>query len=214
VGTCCGRTAASTSSTGATTEALALLNDAFKNEPVEPPQARTRSGIRTDLGAAMLALAHVDEAQDKFEKALQADPSDSRPLAGKLSSAYYSKKSLDASTAAGKGNEEGFDLLMARALLDVQAKEWKRAKDQLELAANADPLHAARAWAALSWLAEVTGYPDNAVRYIERAVEGDPTDPWTRYQHGRLLAARERRPGGAASSSSRRSTCTSTSSTR
>jgi tetratricopeptide (TPR) repeat protein len=172
-------------------EALALLGEAYRNEPGEPAQARTRAAIRTDLGAASIALAKIDDAQDKFDKALQADPSDPRPLAGKLSGAYYAKKPPPAANAAAYGNDAGFELMMARALLECQAKNWVPARDELLSAATSDALRAPRAWAGLSWLAEITGYPENAGRFIEQAAEGDPSDPWIRYQHGRMLAARD-----------------------
>jgi tetratricopeptide (TPR) repeat protein len=174
-------------------DALANLNGAFAddNNPTKLADARTRAAIRTDLGAALTALARIDDAQDKFDKALQADPSDPRPLAGKLSSAYYSKKAPAAASAGAAGNDAGFEMLMARAMLDCQAKNWVPARDQLISAASADALRAPRAWAGLSWLAEITGYPENAGRFIEQAAEGDPSDPWIRYQHGRMLAARD-----------------------
>jgi tetratricopeptide (TPR) repeat protein len=63
------------------------------------------------------------------------------------------------------------------------------------LAADSDPLRAQIAWGALSWLCEVTGYPEEALRWIEDAWAADPTDAWTCFQRGRLLAEREDQDG-------------------
>ena len=55
-----------------------------------------------------------------------------------------------------------------------------------------------RAWIALrslSWLAEITGHPEEALSFIDRAFTANPTDPWILYQRGRLLAAEDDEPG-------------------
>jgi len=52
-------------------------------------------------------------------------------------------------------------------------------------------MRAGQAWRALSWVAARTGYPEEALRYIDLAHENDPTDVWTLYQQGRVLAARD-----------------------
>ncbi|MEM7517328.1 MAG: tetratricopeptide repeat protein, partial [Planctomycetota bacterium] len=60
----------------------------------------------------------------------------------------------------------------------------------LRLAERTDPVRAHLALRASSHLAEITGYEERAVEFIERAVEAAPTDPWSLYQRGRLLAQR------------------------
>jgi Flp pilus assembly protein TadD len=44
---------------------------------------------------------------------------------------------------------------------------------------------------ALSWLAESTGNPEQAMSYAQAALENDPEDAWTLYQCGRLAAQRD-----------------------
>jgi tetratricopeptide (TPR) repeat protein len=168
--------------------ALARLRVAYENEPREPSEARTRAAIRRDLGAALLAVGAVDEAAATYEKALQAEPDEPRSLAGRLQA---QRMGASAAKAGGTGLDSAFDLLLARALIELEARNWQAARDALAVAAGADPLRAPEAWRALSWLAEITGNGDDALRWIERAREGDPTDAWVLYQHGRLLAARD-----------------------
>ncbi len=171
-------------------EALAHLREAFKNEPSEPQDARKRAAIRTDLGAALLATGAVDEAYLSYDKALQADPSEQRAAAGKRAAARLGAKGAAVADNAA-GQDAGFELLVATALGELEAKNWVAARDGLLRASGADPLRAARALRALSWLAEITGYPEDALRYVEEAADGDPTDAWTLYQYGRLLAQRD-----------------------
>jgi tetratricopeptide (TPR) repeat protein len=169
-------------------EALPHLRAAFENEPREANQARTRAAIRTEFASGLLAVGSIDEAAAMFEKALQAEPGTPHAIAGRLQC-----QRLGASAAKSLGGEQAanFDLLMARALLELEARNWTAARDALALAAGADPLRASQAWRAMSWLAELTGNGEEALRWIERAREADPTDPWVLFQHGRLLAQRE-----------------------
>src|SRR5204863_2341632 len=64
-------------------------------------------------------------------------------------------------------------------------------KASLVAAAATDPLRAGLAWRTLSYLAENTRHPEEALRFIELAYENDPLDGWTLYQRGRLLAAKD-----------------------
>ncbi len=87
-----------------------------------------------------------------------------------------------------------FDLLLAsgvEALAHKDAASAARAKQCLLAAAAADPLRAHFAWRALAFLAEVTGNPEEALRFVEQAVENDPGDPYALYQRGRILASRD-----------------------
>lgn len=168
--------------------ALTRLRVAFENEPREPSEARTRAAIRLDLGAAQLAVGAVEEAAASYEKALQAEPDEPRALAGRLQA---QRLGAAAARSGGTDLDSEFELLVARALLEIEARNWQAARDALAVAAGAEPLRAPQAWRALSWLAELTGNGDDALRWIERAREGDPTDAWVLYQHGRLLAARD-----------------------
>lgn len=169
-------------------EALKHLEAAFSKDESAPPLERAR--IRGDLGAAQLAIGKIDEARAAFDKALGAAPGDARAAAGKLAVAYIAGEKRGAPSAADS-DSAGFDTLLSRALLELDARNAKGALDLLVLAAEADPLRASRAWAASSWLAEVTGYPEEALRFIDKALEADPSDAWSHYQHARLLAARD-----------------------
>lgn len=166
--------------------AVQRLRAAFENEPREASEARSRAAIRRELGLAQLAIGAIDDAAASFDKALQADPRDARAAAGRLSA-----QRLGASAGKAPPEVADFELLVARALADIDARNWQAARDSLAVAAGADPLRASVAWRAMSWLAEITDHPEEALRWIERAREADPTDAWVLYQHGRLLAARE-----------------------
>lgn len=183
-------------------EALPHLRSCNQNEPPGAEYKKPRALMRVDLGAALLATGEVQEAGEWFDKARQADPGEQRALAGSACVAIVSagaKASLNGgSSSADKigdpSGSTGFDLLLAsglESLLHRDAASAKRARASLLLAAQADPMRADLAWRALSFLAEITANPEEALRFIEMAFENDPTDAWTLYQRGRILAARD-----------------------
>lgn len=181
-------------------EAVPHLRLAAQNEPSGPEHKRTRARLRFDLGTALLAAGEPAEAGEWFEKAAQADPADSLPAAGVLASAIVRGEKAPAYDTAG-GNA-GFELLVATAIDAIarrDAAHAARARENLLLAAAQDPLRAYVAWRTLAYLAELTGYPEEAQRAIELAHENDPTDPWTLYARGRILAARDDLDGAAQS---------------
>jgi tetratricopeptide (TPR) repeat protein len=191
-------------------EALAHLRDAYRFEPGDPSAVGVRAEIRADLGEALLAAGELEEALSFFDRALSADPSHQRAEAGRLSAldlgagggepgaraaadaqaAFEALGSSGSSGVPGSGQGAGTALLLAQALIAERRGDPVLARDQLLLAAESDPLRAHAAWRALSWLAETRGYPEEAMRWIEEAHQADPTDAWTLYQRGRLLAAR------------------------
>ena len=170
---------------GRPAEALPHLEEAYKREPSGEARA-ARARIRYDLGQALLALGRAEEALESFERAQQADP-DWEPAAAAAAGAAILLGRADSVAAP---QEAGFALLLSAGLADLERGDFVAAERNLRFAAAADPLRAAFAWRALSWLAEQAGYPDEAQRWIDQAHEADPTDPWTLYQRGRLLAAR------------------------
>jgi tetratricopeptide (TPR) repeat protein len=192
-------------------EALEHLRLANQYEPSRPELKRQRATLRDDLAEALVARGEIDEAVSWMRKALQADPDDARARAGLAAArvltgadaAGPSGGPADGGGAgagagggtAGTGGDEtqgaGFELLLARGLASLAERRFDAAKQDLLLAAQADPLRASRAWRALSWLAEVTGYSEEALRYVESALENDPDDVWALFQHGRVLAARD-----------------------
>ena len=189
---------------GRATDALAHLRLANQNEPSGPETKHERASMRVDLGAALLATGELQEANEWFDKARQADPAEQRALAGQLSVAAVSgtkssakpdsSVATDKTATASEFNGVAFDLLLAtgiESLAHRDAASAKRARQSLVLAASADPLRAYLPWRALSFLAETTGNPEEALRFIDQAFENDPTDAWTLYQRGRVLASRD-----------------------
>ena len=174
-------------------EALEHLELAHRFEP--PAEFREqRLNVRLDLAAARLAngkLVGNEGANVMYDSALSIDAADSRALAGKLGLSILGRTTLDPAILATPRDSAGFELLLAQGLGKLQAKPGGEARDDLLAAAETDPLRAFAAWRALSWLAEVTGYPTEALRYCELALEAAPDDPWSLYQHGRLLAQRD-----------------------
>src|SRR6185436_1699013 len=121
-------------------EALEHLRAAYKAEPGnELKEART--GIRIDLGRALVAAGTLPEARDMFEKALQSDPGNSRARAGLVACDLIEKK---ASADPGQGGRDrlSFEEIHDRALADLAAGDAKAAVEGLELAAQSDPLRA------------------------------------------------------------------------
>ena len=178
---------------GRAAEALAHLESAYRFEPGEPSAASTRAEIRADLGAARLALGELAEARASFEAALAADGGHGVAHAGRTEVAR-----LQGEAAAATADTElpgaglvgaGFEPVLAGALASLAAGDAPAARDGLLLAAELDPVQAGAAWRGLAWLAETTGQPEEAWRFVEAANEADPTDAWTLYQRGRLQLA-------------------------
>ena len=176
---------------GSYREAVEHLREAHRNEPRDPALASDRTLIRTDLGKALMALGEVEEALALFDRALTADATNQVARAGRLGALQLGAGGNGSWKGAEEGTDSGFELLMAGALIQLGAGEAAAARDSLRLAAETDPLRVHVAWRALSWLAEISGYPEEAFRWIEEAHLADPTDAWTLYQRGRLLAARD-----------------------
>ena len=185
--------------------ALEHLEVAYRREPTSPEQRTTRVGIRNDYGAALLAVGRIDEALNVFDQALGASPEGEgqRALAGARGAVLLG--AAEAAPAVHLGRSElGFDLLVSESLEVLRAgvetlTGASEVQDMLEAAAGLDPLRAHVAWRGLSWLAETTGYPGEALAFAERAYESDPTDAWTLYQRARLLAAEDDQEGARAS---------------
>ncbi len=191
---------------GSTDEALAQLSVAHEHEPRFPEAKLERSAVRTTFAAAHLQAGHLAEAQAAFERALNNDPEDPRALAGLFAAALHSgsKLSAERETLLASALEHGipgadFELLLSLGLVAIERGEWTSAQQNLERAAQADPFRAGLALRARSWLAELTGHSDEALRSIQTAYENDPTDAWTLYQRGRVLLAFEDTPGARSS---------------
>lgn len=185
---------------GAADEAVEHLRLANQYEPAHPDAKRERAELRCDLAAALVTTGALQEAADWYEKARQADPTEARVQAGLAAIAVLrgdaasGAASASGATNTGENAAQGFELLLANglaALADRTPAGAQRARDALLAAADADPVRAVYAWRALAYLAETTNNPEDAQRFIDLAIENDPTDAWTLFERGRLLAAHD-----------------------
>jgi tetratricopeptide (TPR) repeat protein len=175
-------------------QALEALQRAARNEPQAAEHQRVRAWIRTLLGDALLATGELEDARKSYARALQAEPGFQAALAGLQNVSYLEGAPADDASAGGEEevlSAPEFDLLLAEGLVAAERAEWVAAVENLTLAAESNPLRAGQAWRALSWVAEVTDQPEEALRYIELASTVDPTDVYTLLQRGRVLAARD-----------------------
>jgi tetratricopeptide (TPR) repeat protein len=173
-------------------EAIEHLRLAGRNEPSEAEYQSIRAQMRTDLGNALLATGELAEARRHYIRALQANSGEQRAIAGLLNVAYLTgEEPAEEAAAAAEVEGAGFELLLALGLSALREGDAEAARNNLELAAAADPLRAARAWRALSYLAETTGHEEEALQFIDQADQNDPTDVYTHIQRGRLLAQRD-----------------------
>lgn len=188
-----GRFLASRGEHAAAIEHLRLAN---QFEPTAAEGKRERARLRVELASALMSAGELVEAGTWVDKALQADPGDALAQAARLSLAALGA----GKPASGDGGLEpasdagGFELLLARGIEKLGARDAasaRAAEDLLEQAAAVDPLRASLALRALSWLAETTNHPEQALHFVEAALENDPLDPWSLYQKGRLAAARD-----------------------
>ncbi len=148
---------------------------AWLTQPTQAVAAFDGDGLGFDLLLAGGLYATTPEALAAASQALGATFAEPEPA----------RSSASGSTAAPDAVDPAF-------------AGFANARDRLLDAAKADPLRAPLAWRALSWLAETTANPEEAWRYVELAYEAAPNDPWTLYQRGRLLAARDDDEGAAA----------------
>jgi tetratricopeptide (TPR) repeat protein len=179
---------------GRAVEAVEHLQVAHRFEPTTPEYKGVRAGIRAELGDALLATGDPEGALGAYSKALGADEAHQGALAGVASVHYLGGARLNGSApsvAAVGGEGAGFELLLATGLAALGEGEWTAAREKLELAARSDPRRAFQAWRALSYLAELTGYPEEALSFAELANRNDPTDVYSLIRLGRLLAQRD-----------------------
>lgn len=184
-------------------EAIEHLRLANQYEPTSPESKHERATLRCDLAAALLATAATAEAAEWFDKARQADASEERATTGLLCVALTQQGAgapgdgtvvAPPATTTTEGATPSFEALLAGALALLPPKDAATAllaKTRLTDAVKADPVRAGKAWRAMSYLAEITGNPEEALRTIELALENDPTDVWSLIQRGRVLAARD-----------------------
>lgn len=194
---------------GEDAEARAHLEQASRFAPDDPDRKRERVEIRCDYGSALVRQGELEAARGVFAQALEADRTNQLALAGNVACALLAQADAAAAlkpwadagisgaswllggASAGAGlSDVGFELLLAGGLLDLRSGAFASARDRWLRAAKADPLRAGAAWRALSYLAEVTGAPEEAYRFADMAADADPTDAWALIQRGRLARAR------------------------
>lgn len=166
--------------------AVQHLELAGKFEPTSAEYQSVRAAIRTDMGNAHIAAGNIDKARDLYSRALQADEDEQRATAGLLNISYLTSR--DDSNLGVEDEGAGFELLLAQGLLAIESGDLITAKQQLTLAAQADPMRAYEPWRALSYLAEITGNSSEALSYIDQAEANNPTDVYSLFQRGRILA--------------------------
>lgn len=180
-------------------EAVEHLRTANKYAPTEKLHRDARLLMRIDLGAALLASGDPDDALSWFKKSVQLDPESALALAGEIAATTcldVSNNRLNGSSSPMPGGDEGaeqdsnFELLVNRGIAQIARGEFEAAEQNLRLAADLDPLRAYIPWRALSYLAQMTGYSEEALSFIELAYENNPIDVYTLYQRGRVHASR------------------------
>ncbi len=181
--------------------AAEALTAAFTNEPSAPADKSVRAQIRSELGRAALALGDLDAAAAHYDRALQADERHAPAQAGRLAVKLCRQlaggaASASAASGAPASSERAaaigpaFDLVLNQALEQLRNQQFIAARNGLSVAMELDPLEAWRALRAQSYLAEVTGWSEEALRAAEEARDGNPTDAWTHFQLGRLYVQR------------------------
>ncbi|MFT7484292.1 MAG: tetratricopeptide (TPR) repeat protein [Candidatus Paceibacteria bacterium] len=170
--------------------ALDHLRLAVEFEPKRAEFTGTRALIRTDYADALVAVGQLDEARALYTRALQVNEEAQRAIAGLLNVDYLQGTASSGAEGLGIEGTEGaeFELLVALGLQALDAGDYEIAKERLQLAASADPLRAYQPWRALSYLAEVSGNASEALEYIERAEANNPSDVYSLFQRGRILA--------------------------
>lgn len=182
---------------GRADEAVQHLRLANQYEPTAAEAKHERALLRCDLGAALVATGDLAGASEWFEKARQADATEPLATAGAWAVAVIQG---NAPPAAATAEPQGFEQQLASglaAMLSNDPASLARAKNALTAAAQADPIRAGVAWRALAYLAEIAGNGEEALRYVELAVENDPTDAWSLFERGRILLARDDLDGAA-----------------
>lgn len=176
-------------SRGRAADALEHLAAAVQYEPSEPERKRLRAALRADHADGLLAVGRVEAALQAYEQALAADADSGRAAAGVLTTSLLAGKPAPSTSELG----EGFDERLAAGIAGLRAgaQGAQSARDALLAAASVDPLRAHAAWRALSWLAECSGDTDEALRFVDLALEASPSDFWSNFQRGRLCADKD-----------------------
>jgi len=186
-------------SRGRYAEAEPNLAAAVDREPRGVENRRWRVRVRLDHATALMQLGRVDEALEAFQRSLSADPDGEEGLADVCRAGVVSAARLADSAAASAALAEisagddvasgGFDSKLGLGLLALDEGRFEEAAALLLEARGLDPFRAYEADRALSRVAEITDNPEEADAFAADALAGNPRDPWTLYQVGRLAEA-------------------------
>lgn len=182
---------------GRSDEALVQLTAAATAEPKGDENQIWRVRVRLDAARAEFAVGNVDAAMRGFTSAVSADALNDVGLldqcaAGLLTAARFSdlpeaKAMVEAAAGASSDPADGnFDVLLASGLFAIENGRYQEAARTLQVARGADPFRAHEALRGLSYLAEVSGNPEDAESFALEALRAHPMDAWTLYHAGRL----------------------------
>jgi tetratricopeptide (TPR) repeat protein len=150
--------------------------------------ATDRARVLTAFARCQLAVADVAAARQALSGA--ADASVRASLVLLPGAIDYAAGDLDAAlqafrqaSAAGAGPAA---ILGAGACL-LRLQQWQEAQAAFEAVADQAPLLRARALAGMGLLALKIGQREQAVQWLDRSLEADPTDAYVHYLRGRAL---------------------------
>lgn len=165
-------------------------------QPGEPDPGHTESELATrlvELGDLALVRGEIDVAEMRFRRALEGDPQAPSPRIGLARVALARDDPDEARRFAGEALDrapDDADGLVLLARLDHRAGDEAAARDLLERALRAQPLHLE----AHAELAALTGRaqrrPSADVAEALRVADAHPYDPWARLQAARVLLAK------------------------
>lgn len=181
-------------SRGRTEEAAAVLEVAVRNAPQGPDAREARLDLRLALATALAAEGRLAEAFDQHVLALRGAPESGAALAGALALERFRAEGADtferpawlAGGADAGAPSLGFELLLATGAWFEAEGDAVAARDAYLRALDADPLRTPAPLRRLAQLAVDNGYEDQALGFLERALEADPYDAWSLYQRARL----------------------------
>lgn len=140
--------------------------------------------------ACQLAMGRLEEAREAW-RMLPPD-SGQAYLDGCI---LYAQGEIDralaafrqAGGAAGGANGDRAGALLGQAACLLRQGEWQSAQELLLRLVDQEPLLRHRAATGLALLMTRLGQYDQAIGWLERALEADPTDPYAHYLRGRVL---------------------------
>jgi tetratricopeptide (TPR) repeat protein len=168
--------------------AIEPLQSAMRDEPSGVEMASTRARIRRRLGEAALATGQMDVAADAFERARKADETDGAATTGHAVVLWLRKQVPQALELLNTqiATRPTAAALVTRGSIRLQNRDYAGARQDFDAAVGLDPVRDVRPLSALAFLYFITDHRDDAMQYIDRALQNDPGDPYARYLRGRM----------------------------